>query len=161
MTPRTRQLVGSARTTETDLDLPSVGRMLQVAWRTATLHCPHCGRGWVLKSFNAVHARCSACGFRFCRSDDDYFSGAMFFGILIGETLAVLGIFGVIMLTWPDVPWTWLQYGAPLVLLAVMIAVFPLSRVVWLGVDVLVRPVGAEELDDRQGYGTRDVPNER
>ena len=54
MTPRSRRMGGSARTTETDLDMPSVGRVMQVAWRTARLHCPHCGKGWVLKSFNAA-----------------------------------------------------------------------------------------------------------
>ncbi len=134
------------RSTESELAMPSVGRMLRIVGRSFTLRCPHCGEGWVLKSFNAVRDRCSGCGFRFCRSDDNYFSGAMFFGLMIGEALAVLGIFGVIGLTWPNVPWTFLQYGAPVVLLAVMVGVFPLSRVVWLGVDVLLRPVAPDEI---------------
>jgi uncharacterized protein (DUF983 family) len=134
-----------ARTTESALDMPSVGRVLVVAWRTLRLRCPHCGRGPVLKSFNAVHEQCSGCGFRFCRSDDDYFSGAMFFGMLIGEGLAVLGILGMIWITAPNIPWDALQYGIPLVLLGVMVMLFPVSRVVWLAVDVLVRPVEPSE----------------
>jgi uncharacterized protein (DUF983 family) len=134
------------RTTETALAMPSLGRALTVAWRVLRIRCPHCGGGKVLASFNVVRERCSSCGFRFCRSDDDYFSGAMFFGILIGETLAVLGIAGAIFLTWPNVPWDGLTYGAPLVMLVVMVLLFPMSRVVWLGVDVLVRPVQASEL---------------
>jgi uncharacterized protein (DUF983 family) len=134
------------RTTESALDMPSLGRVLAVVWRTLRLRCPHCGRGPVLKSFNAVHERCSGCGFRFCRSDDNYFSGAMFFGLLIGEGLAVLGILVAIALTSPNVPWDAIQYGAPLVLLGVMVLVFPLSRVVWLAIDVLVRPVQPTEL---------------
>ena len=146
------------RTTESGMDMPSLGRLFQVAWRSCTLRCPHCGGGRVLRSFNVVHERCSACGFRFCRSDDNYFSGAMFFGLLIGEALAVVGIFGVIMLTRPDVPWTFLQYGGPVILLAVMIAVFPLSRVVWLGVDVLIRPVSADELPDVTPRPGRTMP---
>ena len=142
------------------MDMPSGRRMLQVAWRACTLRCPHCGGGWVLKSFDVVHERCAGCGFRFCRSDDDYFSGAMFFGMMIGEGVAVLGIFGAILLTWPNVPWNFLQFGGPLILAAVMIAVFPLSRVVWLGVDVLVRPVGADELPDVQAGAGFTVPLE-
>jgi uncharacterized protein (DUF983 family) len=148
MTPSGPRSSPPARTTESALTMPSVGRVIRVAWRVGTLRCPNCGGGWVLKSFNVVHEHCSACGFRFCRSDDDYFSGAMFFGILIGEGLAVLGIFAVTMMTWPDVPWTLLQYGGPIVLLVVMIGVFPLSRLVWLGIDVLVRPVETHEFVD-------------
>jgi uncharacterized protein (DUF983 family) len=134
------------RNTETPLSVPSVGRALTVAWRALRLRCPYCGRGRVLKSFNAVHEHCSNCGFHFCRSDDNYFSGAMFFGILIGETLAVLGIGAAIWITYPNVPWDGLTYGAPLVMFAVMMLLFPTSRVVWLAVDVLVRPVEPSEL---------------
>ena len=131
--------------------MPSVGRALVVAWRALRLRCPHCGGGPVLKSFNVVHDHCSGCGFRFCRSDDDYFSGAMFFGMLIGETLAVLGIVGMIWITAPDIPWDALQYGIPLVLFAVLVLIFPFSRVVWLAVDVLVRPVESSELRSLAG----------
>ena len=49
--------------------------------------CPHCGKGLVLKSFNAVRERRSACGFRFCRSEDDYCSGERFFGLMLGKTI--------------------------------------------------------------------------
>lgn len=100
----------------------------------------------MLKSFNAVHDRCAACSFRYCRSDDDYFSGAMFFGMMIGETLAVLAIGAAIWITYPNVPWSFLQYAIPIVLLGVMIMLFPISRVVWLAIDVMLRPVEASEL---------------
>ena len=125
-----------------------MGRALKVMARAFAGRCPHCGGGWVLCGFNTVRDRCASCSLRFCRSDDDYFSGAMFFGLMIGETLAVLGIAIVLFSTWPNVPWDLLQYGGTSVLLLVLIAVFPLSKVVWLGVDVLVRPVTADELLD-------------
>jgi uncharacterized protein (DUF983 family) len=126
--------------------MPSIRRVLVVAGRALRLRCPNCGRGAVIKGFDSVRDHCSACGFRYTRSDDHYFSGAMFFGLLLGEGLAVLGIALTIAVTWPNVPWDRLQFGAPLVLLAVMIAVFPLSKVIWLAVDVLVRPVQESEL---------------
>lgn len=137
-----------SRTTESALAMPSVGRALTVMARAFAGRCPNCGGGWVLSGFNTVRDLCAGCGLRFCRSDDDYFSGAMFFGLMIGETLAVLGITLVIFLTWPNVPWDWLQYGGTALLLLVLIAVFPLSKVVWLGVDVLVRPVSSDELHE-------------
>jgi uncharacterized protein (DUF983 family) len=134
------------RTTESALDMPSAGRAVLLASRALRLRCPHCGEGRVLKGFNAVQDHCSACGFRFTRSDDNYFSGAMFFGMMIGETLAVLVIGAAIWITYPNIPWNFLQYAIPVVLLAVMIALFPVSRVVWLAIDVMLRPVEASEL---------------
>ena len=133
--------------------MPTMGRALTVLARAFAARCPHCGGGWVLSGFNTVRHRCAGCGLRFCRSDDDYFSGAMFFGLMIGESIAVLGIAAALFLTWPNVPWDLLQYGGTSVLMLVLIAVFPLSKVVWLGVDVLVRPVSADEL--REGTPIR------
>ncbi|MDQ2668907.1 MAG: DUF983 domain-containing protein [Gemmatimonadota bacterium] len=133
------------RTTESALDMPSVSRALLLASRALRLRCPNCGNGRVLKGFNEVHDRCTSCTFRYCRSDDDYFSGAMFFGLMIGETMAVLVIGAAIWITYPNVPWTFFQYAIPVVLLLVMIVLFPISRVVWLAIDVLLRPVEASE----------------
>lgn len=139
------------RTTESALEMPTVVRTLRLMGRTLRLRCPHCGEGRVLAGYDTVRHRCSGCGFRFTRSDDHYFSGAMFFGILLGETLAVLGILAAIWITYPNVPWTGIQFGAPVVMLGVMILLFPASRVIWLAIDVLLRPVQPSELVTDQG----------
>ncbi|CAN5530988.1 hypothetical protein BH09GEM1_BH09GEM1_00680 [soil metagenome] len=133
------------RTTESALDMPSASRALLLASRAMRLSCPNCGKGRVLKGFNEVHEQCTVCCFRYARSDDDYFSGAMFFGLMIGETMAVLVIGAFIWITYPNVPWNFMQFAIPVILLLVMIALFPISRVVWLAVDVLMRPVEASE----------------
>jgi uncharacterized protein (DUF983 family) len=133
------------RTTESALEMPTVARTLRAMGRALRLRCPNCGVGRVLAGFDTVRDHCSGCGFRFTRSDDNYFSGAMFFGILIGETLAVLLIVTAIWITYPDVPWKAIQYGAPVVMLGVMIVLFPVSRVIWLAIDVLLRPVQSAE----------------
>ena len=134
------------RTTESALEMPSASRALLLASRAARLRCPNCGKGHVLKGFNEVQERCASCDFRFARSDDDYFSGAMFFGLMIGETMAVLVIGAFIWITYPNVPWTFMQFAIPVILLGVMIVLFPVSRVVWLAIDVLLRPVEPSEL---------------
>ncbi len=134
------------RTTDSSLHLPSPGDAFRLFGRVARLRCPHCGNGPVLRKTGAVMRRCSGCNLRFERSDENYFSGAMFFGLMLGEAILGLSILIICIAMSPNVPWDTLQWAGPLGCLLVMIVVIPVSRVVWLGVDVLVRPVQAEEL---------------
>ncbi|SRR5258708_5631463 len=135
---------GSHRHAETPLQLPTGGQALRAAGRLVRLRCPACGAGSVLTLRGTVRKRCTSCNLRFERTDDSYFSGAMFFGVLLGEGLFALTLLIVMIATWPHPPWGVMSY-APLGMLAVMLIVIPVSRVVWLSVDVLVRPVVAEE----------------
>jgi hypothetical protein len=76
-----RHAVAPDPTTESGLDVPSVRQVVRVAWRTMRLRCANCGKGKVLRSFGAVNDRCSNCGLRFWRGEEDYFSGALLFGL--------------------------------------------------------------------------------
>lgn len=70
----------------------------------------------------------------------------MFFGLLIGETIFALSLLGTIVVSWPDVPWDAITYIAPIGMIVVMLLLIPVSKVVWLGVDLLVRPATPAEL---------------
>jgi uncharacterized protein (DUF983 family) len=133
-------------TTETPLEMPSVGRFFSLMTRALRFRCPHCGKGYVLTRSGSVRIQCSVCGLRFQRSSDDYFSGAMFFGMMIGEGLFALTLLIVLVASWPDVPWTALTYGTPIGMLLLLPILLPFSKVVWLAVDVLIRPVMPDEL---------------
>ena len=135
----------AARSTESELALPSVGKAVQVFGRALRLRCPNCGRGKVIRGWADVRPRCSGCNFRFERSDESYFSGAMFFGLMIGEFIFGVSLLVIILSTWPHVPWDTMQWVGPVGMLVVMVFVLPLSQVVWLAVDVLVRPVQEAE----------------
>jgi len=50
------------------------------------------------------------------------------------------------MLSWPTVPWTALTYLTPALMLVFMVLLYPISKVVWLTADVMLRPVTPEEL---------------
>lgn len=139
------------RSTDSNLDLPTAGRALAIAGRVLRLRCPHCGGGPVLTRRAGVRDRCVSCGLRFQRSDDNYFSGAMFFGLLIGEAVFALSLLATIVVSWPDVPWDAITYVAPVGMVAVMLLLIPFSKVVWLGVDLLVRPVAPAELGVSDG----------
>jgi uncharacterized protein (DUF983 family) len=134
-----------SRHAETPLQMPTARQALRSLGRAFRLRCPHCGGGWVLTPWGRVRKRCTACGFRFERTDDSYFSGAMFFGLLMGEGLFAVALLLVVVANWPDVPWDALTYGAPLGMLLILPLLLPFSKVVWLAIDVLVRPVLPEE----------------
>jgi hypothetical protein len=70
----------------------------------------------------------------------------MFFGLLMGEFVFGVSLLIIVWAMSPNVPWDFLSWAGPLGVLLVMIFIIPVSRVVWLCVDILVRPVQPEEL---------------
>jgi uncharacterized protein (DUF983 family) len=126
--------------------MPSTSDALRLLGRVARLRCPHCGNGAVMKWTGAVLRRCQSCNFRFERSDENYFSGAMFFGLLMGEFFFAIVLLITIVSMWPNVPWDTMTWAIPAGVLLVMVFIIPISRVVWLTVDIFVRPVQPNEL---------------
>jgi uncharacterized protein (DUF983 family) len=110
-----------------------------------TLRCPHCGNGRALTWTGRIPDRCSGCNLRFKRGDQNYFSGSMFVGLLMGEFIFAIGLLIVVVAMWPDVPWDTITWAAPLAMLAVLTVVIPVSRVWWLALDILLRPVAPDE----------------
>jgi uncharacterized protein (DUF983 family) len=152
MTPDPRPLPAPTRTTESALALPTVRRALLLLGRVLRLRCPHCGGGPVLARWRvglpwgAVRERCPACGFRFERSDDRYFAGAMLVNLISAELIFAFGFVAAIMVTWPTVPWEGLTYGAAAAMLLLPLLFYPASKVLWLTIDVMLRPVTPAEL---------------
>src|SRR5437879_7924334 len=98
------------RTTDTELRAPSLANALPLIRRLVRRRCPHCGNAPVMNWHGRIHKRCAACHFRFERSDENYFAGAMFFGLLFGEFIFAITMLVVIVAMWPNVPWdtmTW------------------------------------------------------
>src|SRR4051812_45140095 len=73
------------RTSDSPLRMPSLDQAIRGFALALRLRCPHCGKGFVLTRFGAVRERCVECGLRFMRTDDNYFGGAVFFGLFCGE----------------------------------------------------------------------------
>ncbi|MDB4908688.1 MAG: putative rane protein [Gemmatimonadetes bacterium] len=132
-------------TNDSPMEVPGFGRALRLLGRMLLLRCPNCGGAPVLKGFATVHERCASCGFKFERTPN-FFQGAMFFHYLVGAGCFLLGLGAFLVLSWPDVPWDALTWGAPLALVAFMLLFYPLSKVIWLTVDVFMRPVTQAEL---------------
>jgi len=140
--------IASRRSTDTPLGSISLGRMVGLLSRCMRLRCPQCGKGAILSKWKvSLVERCSECNFRYMRSDDNYFDGAMFCSLMIMEGIFALGLALSVILMWPDVPWDALTYVAMggMVLLAIIMQ--PLGKVAWIFLDVMFRPIFPEECE--------------
>jgi uncharacterized protein (DUF983 family) len=133
------------RKSDTPLRLPGLRDLIRVLHLTLRLRCPNCARGAVLTKWGGVRHRCGTCGFRFERTDEHYFAGAIFFGLFLGELLVVLSLLTVILATWPEVPWDGILYGTTIGVVLVIPVLLPVAKVVWLSIDVVVRPIQPDE----------------
>ena len=114
--------------------------------RALALRCPNCGgRGLVVSWFKLAPV-CPRCRLSPERGESDYFLGGMMFNIVLAEAVFVALLIGTIAMTWPSVPWSFLQYGAPLAMLLAPIVLYPFSRLVWLAFDLTFRPVAPNDL---------------
>ncbi|HYW50266.1 MAG TPA: hypothetical protein VE861_06660, partial [Gemmatimonadaceae bacterium] len=91
-----------AQTTESAMAVPTWRQLFRLIGRALRLRCPNCGVGAVLRPYATVNDHCTHCGFRFTRSTDSYYSGAMLTNLAVAELLFALVFVGVLLGTWPD-----------------------------------------------------------
>jgi len=109
--------------------------------RALTLRCPNCGARGIVASWFKLAPACARCRLRPERGESDYFLGGMMFNIALAEAVFVTALIITLLVTWPRVPWSLLQYGAPAAMVLAPILLYPVSRLVWLAFDLMLRPV--------------------
>ena len=124
----------------------STSRAARILWRGARLRCPHCGARGILANWFTLRDRCPSCGLVLDRGESDYFLGAYLVNLVAVELLVTALLVVVGLATWPDVPWTALTWGGVVLAAIVAIGCYPLTKVLWLAFDVVLRPVTEEEL---------------
>ncbi len=134
-------------TTDSALEFPTFAQLFRLMGRALRLRCPNCGVGAVVRPWAVVLDHCSHCGFRFTRSSDSYFSGAMLANLAVAEGLFAV-VFGVSLIaSWPNVPWDTLTWAMPLGIALAPALLLPFAKVAWLTFDVAFRPVTPEEIE--------------
>lgn len=130
-----------------ELVLPRWRDVARLTWRALRLRCPHCGVGHPLRSWFRLRHACPVCGMRLDRGEDeDYYLGGMFFNIMVSETIFAVALGIVIALLWPNVPWDDIEYALLGAMIVVPIAFYPMSRLLWLALDLLLRPPDETEM---------------
>lgn len=129
------------------LVVPRWRDVARLTWRALRLRCPHCGIGHPLKSWFRLRHACPACGMRLDRGeDDDYYFGGMVFNAIVAETIFAVALAGGVAIAWPHVPWDEIEYALLGAMVTVPIVFYPMSRLLWLALDLLVRPPDETEM---------------
>lgn len=88
---------------------------------------------------------CPACGIRTERGDQGYIVGALMFNIIVAELVFAAIFVGVLVATYPDSPWEWLQYGGAGLMIVFPVFFYPFSKTLFLAFDLTFRPVGPDD----------------
>lgn len=127
-----------------ELDSARAARLL---FRAARLRCPNCAGRGVFRGPLTLHDRCPTCGLLFDRGESDYFLGAYLFNLVAVELLLAAVLVTIGIATLPSPPWMLLQYGGVALAILGAVACYPFSKLIWLAVDIWLRPVTLKELN--------------
>ena len=100
-----------------------------------------------------MRERCPRCHLALDRGEHDYFLGAMMFNLVVAELVFAAVFVAILLSTWPDPPWTVLQYGGVAMMIAAPFIFFPFARTIWLAFDIMLRPVTPDDLSGDEGAG--------
>jgi uncharacterized protein (DUF983 family) len=124
----------------------TVLRVATLIGRALRLHCPNCGAGDIFAAWGRLRKRCPECGLWLERGEGDYYLGAYMVALIVVEAFFAVGFIAVLVMTWPDPPWTAIQWIGALVLGVAVIVCYPFSKTVWLAIDLMFRPVTPDDL---------------
>lgn len=125
----------------------SPGRALRLLGRGIRLRCPNCGQGRIRQSWLKLKPKCPVCGLRTDRGEQDFFLGGMMWNIVFAEGALVVAALLIGALTWPDVPWTLMQWVGTTLMVIVPFLFYPFSLGFWLANDIWIRPITEEEME--------------
>jgi len=125
----------------------SISRAARLLGRGIRLRCPHCGEGRLRGGWLKLEPKCQSCGLRTDRGEEDFFLGGMMWNIVFAEGLLLFTGLAVGIATWPDVPWTLLQWGGVTLMAIAPFVFYPFSLGFWLASDILIRPVTDQEME--------------
>ncbi|MEO8621972.1 MAG: DUF983 domain-containing protein, partial [bacterium] len=85
--------------------------------RAVARRCPNCGGRGIFSSFTELRASCPTCGLRLHRGESDYFIGAYLLNLVAVELLFAVLLGAVVIVTYPNTPWTLLQWSGVVLIL--------------------------------------------
>ncbi|MBI3967067.1 MAG: DUF983 domain-containing protein [Chloroflexi bacterium] len=112
--------------------------------RALIRRCPHCGSGGIFRGWFELESECPRCGLTFER-EEGYWTGAMLINLVLTELIFLVYLVVGLAVTWPNVPiWPLVGIGVALNV-AFPIFFYPLSKTVWMALDLSFHPLEAPE----------------
>lgn len=101
--------------------------------------CPLCGRRGIFDSWFQLRDRCPTCNYPTTRVDDQWI-GALGINTIVTFTVLVVVIAAGFAVTYPDPPVAALMTVTVAVAVALPIGFYPISKSLWAGIDLAMRP---------------------
>jgi uncharacterized protein (DUF983 family) len=121
--------------------------------RALRLRCPACGGRPVLLSWFTVSPSCPSCGLHMDRDEPGYWIGSYTINLFLTETVFAVVFVAGMLLTWPGVPWTALGILCGALAVLVPILVFPHTKLLYLAIDLVFRPLDPDDLTSPRERG--------
>ena len=112
--------------------------------RALLLRCPVCGGGGLFVHWFKIKDQCPTCRYVFARGESGYQLGSMAIGLVVPLIVWFFLFFGIVILSWPNPPWTLLQWGSVTFMVLFPLALYPVSHTLAIALDVLFRPPGRD-----------------
>lgn len=126
--------------------LPLIPRKRTMFARALRRRCPVCGRAVLFDGWFRMKDHCPACGIRTRRGEDGYTLGALWFNLLLAESITTAIFVTTLVRTWPDPPWDTLQIAGPIEAIVMPLLVWPFARSLFLAFDLCFRPLEPKDL---------------
>jgi uncharacterized protein (DUF983 family) len=114
--------------------------------RGLLLHCPACGQPGLFDGVFALKRTCPGCGLLLKREGDGYELGSMAVNLIVAEIVWAVTFASILLWTWPSPPWTLLQWGSPVLMVALPLVFLRHARILSLALDLLLRPPERRDL---------------
>lgn len=111
--------------------------------------CPRCGYGPVFQGWFRLADYCPSCGMKFER-EPGYWVGAVIVNTALGIIVFLVGFGGILIATWPDVPWPWVGPITGGIAVAAVILAYPIVKLMWVAYDLAVHPLEPHEIEAAQ-----------
>jgi uncharacterized protein (DUF983 family) len=114
--------------------------------RGLLLHCPACNQSGLFDGVFELKHTCPGCGLLLKREGDGYELGGMVVNLFVAEAVWAITFAALLYWTWPNPPWTMLQYGSVVLMVALPLAFLRHARILSLSLDLLLRPPERRDL---------------
>jgi uncharacterized protein (DUF983 family) len=109
----------------------------------ALMHrCPVCGGVGIFAHWFKIREQCPTCEYVFARQESGYQLGSMAIDLVIPLIVWFLAFPAILIMTWPNPPWSLLQWGSVAFMVICPLLLYPVSHTLAIGLDLLARPLG-------------------